>query len=192
MARLSRIIDALLRLSRAGRVEYHPKTLSMNDLVRRVADALHCTATEKGATVIVGDLPAAWGDPTAVDQVFANLVGNALNYLDPARPGRVEVGGRAGAEGPDGADPGANTYWVTDNGLGISADHLPKLFQPFHRLHADRAPGEGIGLAIIRRILSRVGGTVRAESASGAGSTFFVTLPAGRSGRPDSGREDAQ
>jgi PAS domain S-box-containing protein len=192
VARLSRIIDALLRLSRAGRVEYHPKTLGMNALVRRVVDALHNTTTEKGATIVVGDLPAAWADPTAVDQVFANLVGNALNYLDPARPGRIEVGGREGADGPDGSpDPAANTYWVADNGLGIPAPHLPKLFQPFQRLHADRAPGEGIGLAIVRRILGRVGGTIRAESVPGAGSTFFVTLPAGRSGGPGPSREDA-
>jgi PAS domain S-box-containing protein len=170
VGRLSRIIDALLRLSRAGRVEYQPQPVDVTTVVRRVADALHGTATEKKAEIIVGDVPPAWGDPTAVEQVFANLVGNALNYLDPARPGRVEIGGA-----PEGG--GKVTYFVRDNGLGVPAAHLPKLFQAFQRLHPDRAAGEGMGLAIVRRILERLGGSIRVESAPGQGTTFFVTLP---------------
>jgi PAS domain S-box-containing protein len=173
VARLSRIIDALLRLSRAGRVEYQPQPVDVAGVVRRVADALHGTAAEKKAeVVVVGELPPAWGDPTAVEQVFANLVGNALNYLDPARPGRVEVGA-----GPDGE--AGRTYFVRDNGLGIPDAHLAKMFQAFQRLHPDRAAGEGMGLTIVRRILERLGGTIRVESAPRAGTTFFVTLPAG-------------
>jgi len=146
----------------------------------RIIDALHGTATEKKAEVVVGELPPAWGDPTAVEQVFANLVGNALNYLDPARPGRVEVG--AGSDGEAG-----RTYFVRDNGLGIPAAHLAKMFQAFQRLHPDKAAGEGMGLTIVRRILERLGGTIRVESAPRAGTTFFVTLPAGppdRAARP--------
>ena len=175
--RLSRIIDALLRLSRAGRVEYQPQMVDVAGVVRRVADALHGTAAEKQAAVAIGELPPAWGDPTAVEQVFANLVGNALNYLDPARPGRVEVGAAA-------ADDGRQAYFVRDNGLGIPAAHLPKLFQAFQRLHPNQARGEGMGLAIVRRILERLGGAIRAESVPGEGTTFFVTLPAARPARP--------
>jgi PAS domain S-box-containing protein len=171
VGRLSRIIDALLRLSRAGRVEYQPQPVDVTAVVRRVADALHGTATEKTAEIVVGELPPAWGDPTAVEQVFANLVGNALNYLDPARPGRVEIGGA-----PEGGDK--VTYFVRDNGLGVPAAHLPKLFQAFQRLHPDRAAGEGMGLAIVRRIVERLSGSIRVESAPGRGTTFFVSLPA--------------
>ena len=180
VTRLSRIIDALLRLSRAGRVEYQPQPVDVAGVVRRVVTALHGTATEKKAAVVVGELPPAWGDPTAVEQVFANLLGNALNYLDPARPGRVEVG--AGSDGEAG-----RTYFVRDNGLGIPDAHLAKMFQAFQRLHPDQAPGEGMGLTIVRRILERLGGTIRVESAPRAGTTFFVTLPAGppdRAARP--------
>jgi signal transduction histidine kinase len=172
VTRLSRIIDALLRLSRAGRVEYQPQPVDVAGVVRRVADALHRTAAEKNADVTIGALPAAWGDPTAVEQVFANLVGNALNYLDPGRPGRVEVGATRAADGHP-------VYFVRDNGLGIPAAHLAKMFQAFQRLHPDRAAGEGMGLAIVRRILERLGGTIRVESAAGVGTTFLVTLPGG-------------
>ncbi|MBO0696973.1 MAG: PAS domain S-box protein [Zavarzinella sp.] len=176
VSRLSRIIDALLRLSRAGRVTYQRQALDVGVIVGRVVDALHGTVSEKNAEVVVGDLPPAVGDQTAVEQVFANLIGNALNYQDPARAGRVEVGGRPG---PDGAtDSTGNTYFVKDNGLGIDPAYLPKLFQAFQRLHPDKAPGEGIGLAIVRRILERLGGKIWVESVPGRGTTFFFTLPA--------------
>jgi PAS domain S-box-containing protein len=179
VSRLSRIIDALLRLSRAGRVTYQRQVLDVGLIVQRVVDALHGTAAEKQTEVVVGDLPPALGDPTAVEQVFANLVGNAMHYLDPSRPGRVEVGGRTGRPSPDGGiDSSDNTYFVRDNGLGIQPVYLPKLFQAFQRLHPDKAPGEGMGLAIVRRILERLGGKIWVESVPGEGTTFLFTLPA--------------
>lgn len=171
VGRLSRIIDALLRLSRAGRVVYQPQGLDVDAVVRRVVAALHHTVEAKRAVVTIGDLPPAWGDAAAVEQVFANLIGNALNYLDPTRPGRIEVGGRV--------DPAAGpTYYVKDNGIGIPDMYLPKLFNVFQRLHPEHGPGEGIGLAIVRRVLERSGGTIQVESSPGIGTTFFLTLPA--------------
>jgi PAS domain S-box-containing protein len=171
--RLGRIIDALLRLSRAGRVVYQMQALDVTGIARRVADSLHRTAGEKKAEVVLGELPPAWGDPAAVDQVFANLVGNALNYLDPARPGRVEVG----VLPPDPAAGKTRTYFVRDNGIGIPPPYQGKLFQALQRLHPDKAPGEGIGLAIVRRVLERLGGSIRVESEVGKGTTFYFTLP---------------
>jgi signal transduction histidine kinase len=181
VTRLSSIIDALLRLSRAGRVEYRWQTVDVAAAVARVAEALRSTAAERNAEVLVGDLPPAAGDPTAVEQVFANLVGNALNYLDPGRPGRIEVGAAAeGGDGEPGARPGAGfrTYYVKDNGLGIPRAYQDKLFSAFQRLNPDAAPGEGIGLALTRRVVERHGGKVWFESEEGRGSTFYVTLPA--------------
>jgi signal transduction histidine kinase len=177
-SRLSRIIDALLRLSRAGRVVYQTQFVDVQAIVQQVVDALRKTATEHQAEIVIGPLPPAWGDPTAVEQVFANLIGNALNYLDPSRPGRVEVGscdGRSGLSGT--ADACSKTYFVRDNGLGIAAAYLPKLFQAFQRLHPDKAPGEGIGLAIVRRILERLGGKIWVDSVPGDRTVFYFTLP---------------
>ena len=105
--------------------------------------------------------------------MFANLIGNALNYLDPTRPWKVAVGVRPSAA------PGAPvTYWVRDNGLGIAEPHQAKLFVAFQRLHGEVAPGEGIGLALTRRIVERHGGKIWVESREGVGSTFLLTLPA--------------
>lgn len=174
--RLSGIIDALLRLSRAGRVEYRRQDVDLAVLVDRVIEAASGSIARAGAIVNVPDrLPMAHGDPTALEQVFGNLIGNAINYLDPSRPGRIEVGTLDDGQ-PDAA--GLITVYVRDNGMGIASDHLAKLFQAFQRLHPDAAPGEGIGLTLVRRIVERHGGQIRVESQPGVGSTFFFTLPA--------------
>ncbi len=129
---------------------------------------------------MIGDLPPAWGDPTAIEQMFANLLGNALNYLDPARPGVVEVGSVSSAaeRGAVNVTEDRHTYYVKDNGLGISPEHLSKVFLAFQRLHPSAAAGEGIGLPLVRRMVERHGGRIWVESVVGQGSTFFLSLPA--------------
>ncbi len=90
--RLSGIIDALLRLSRVGEVIYRREPVDPTPIVARIVASLNETVTGPRATVVVGALPPLCGDPSAVEQIFGNLIGNALKYLDPQRPGRVEVG----------------------------------------------------------------------------------------------------
>ena len=175
VTRLGSIIDALLRLSRAGRVEYHPRLVEVGPVVARVLSALRGTIAERAAVVTVGELPHSFVDPTVVEQVFANLIGNALNYLDPARPGQIEVSAttRSGA-----GHATLVVYAVTDNGLGIAESYHSKIFTVFQRLHGDVAKGEGVGLALVRRMVERNGGEVWFESEAGRGSTFFFALPA--------------
>jgi signal transduction histidine kinase len=171
--RASHIIDALLRLSRVGRVEYRRQQVRVRDIVQRVIDAMQVSIRSKRARVLVHDLPSVWGDPTALEQVFANLVGNAINYLDPAREGRVEIGTTP-------SPPGVHSlriFYVRDNGLGIPAVAIPRLFNAFQRLHGNVATGEGIGLALVRRVVERHGGRVWAESTEGVGTTFYLSLP---------------
>jgi signal transduction histidine kinase len=175
VSRLSVIIDALLRLSRAGRVEYRYQAVDVGETVRRVIESLGQTIAERKARVTAGPLPAAWGDPTAVEQVFANLVGNAVHYLDPDRPGEVEVGVLGGDSPSNGT--GHRTYYVKDNGLGIPEAGLPKMFMAFQRFHESRSRGEGIGLALVRKIVERHGGKIWVESTPGVGSTFYLDLP---------------
>ena len=176
VGRLARIIDSLLRLSRAGRVEYQWQSVDVGNISRKIVEALHDTISAKGAAVELGELPPAWGDPTALEQVFANLIGNALQYLDPARPGRIEVGT---IDRDDTAKPsGQRIYFVKDNGLGIPEAYHQRMFTAFNRLHAEAAQGEGIGLALVRRMVERHGGRIWLESSAGVGTTFFVALPA--------------
>jgi signal transduction histidine kinase len=174
VVRLSGIIDALLRLSRAGRVEYRPEMIELGPVIERIRTALRGSVVEKGAEIMVGQLPPVWGDPGAIEQVFANLLTNAVNYLDPARPGRIEVGV---CETPPDLAAGQPTYYVKDNGLGIPDAYLPKVFAIFQRLHDRSATGEGVGLTLVRRMVERHGGSIWVESKEGVGSTFFVALP---------------
>lgn len=173
VTRLSGIVDALLRLSRAGRVELSAQPVPLPDIVERIVRSMRATIEERGAEVTVDPLPTVAGDAVAVEQVLANLVGNALAYLDPARPGRVHVG----VDSSDGVPPHRVTVFVRDNGLGIPARYMSKLFMPFERLHGNVAQGEGIGLALCKRIVDRLGGRIWAESTEGSGTTFFLSLP---------------
>jgi PAS domain S-box-containing protein len=176
VSRLDAIIDALLRLSRVGRVEYQPQRINANQMVGRILESMSATLFDRGVAVEVADLPDCWGDPTALEQVFANLIGNAVNYLDAARPGTIAIGSRQSDSNVDG-EPSATIYYVKDNGLGIDPAYHGKVFQALKRLHPKVAPGEGIGLAIAKRIVERHGGEISFESAANKGTTFFVTLP---------------
>ncbi|HEV3105492.1 MAG TPA: ATP-binding protein [Trinickia sp.] len=181
VARSALIIDALLRISRAGRLEYQWQRVSVARTVARVIESLNQAIGQRGVTVSVGELPPVWGDPTSIEQIFGNLIGNAVNYLDPARAGRIEIGSLEGdasvREGCGEQAPKMRTYYVRDNGLGIPAACMPKMFRAFQRLHGDRVKGDGIGLALVRRVAERHGGSAWVESVEGVGSTFFVTLP---------------
>lgn len=196
VGRAAAIIDALLRISRAGRLEYRWQRVNMGRIVERVLAGLESMP----ARVDVRALPPAWGDPAAIEQIFGNLVDNAVRHLDPQRPGWIEIGaveaapdegaadasdisGKSGTSGKSDVsgvavtEPRTRTYYVRDNGVGIPAAYLPKLFRAFQRLHGGDSGGEGIGLALARRIAERHGGRMWVESAEGAGSTFFVALP---------------
>ena len=174
VTRLSSIIDALLRLSRAGRVEYHPRLVELAPVVARIVASLRGSIAKCDAGVTIHSLPAVWADPAAAEQIFANLIGNAINYLDPNRPGVIEIGT---VDRPVEGMVSPRTCFVKDNGLGIAPAYLPKVFAIFQRLHGDVAVGEGVGLALVRRVVERHGGRVWVESEEGKGSTFFVALP---------------
>jgi len=142
----------------------------VQDLVAGTIATLKQMASEAGASVRVRSLPPVSADVTALGQVFSNLIANSIKYRNPERPLEVEIGGEI--EGP------SVRYWVRDNGLGVPESGKSRLFQVFQRLHPAAAPGEGMGLAIVHRIVERHGGKIWAESEEGRGTTFFFLLPA--------------
>ena len=109
------------------------------------------------------------------DDVFANLVGNALDYFDPHLSGNIDIGCLNNLATMDSQ---VQTYFVKENGQGISDKGRAIVFQPFQRMHTHMAPGEGIGLVIVKRAVERHGGKIWFESVAGEGTTFFVALPA--------------
>ena len=170
--KMDRLINAILQLSRQGRRTLTPEPLDMEALVGGVVDSLETLAREKGAAVgPEGRLPAVVSDRVAVEQVLSNLVENALKYLQPGRPGRIAVRGATGADG-------RRVYEVEDNGRGIDPRDHERVFELFRRSGAQDTPGEGIGLAHVRALVYRLGGTIGCTSELGRGSTFTVSLPA--------------
>ncbi len=163
------LLKGLLKLSRLGRSALDIRPLDMNELLARVASTFQYQIREAGADLRVEDLPPCRGDDVQVVQVFANLVGNALKFRDPARPCVITVGGVV--------EPGRCVYCVADNGIGIAPEKQEKIFELFHRLDPAKTEGEGLGLTIIRQVLWRLYGEIRVESTPGAGSRFYVSLP---------------
>ena len=177
--RLSTNINALLRLSRVGRVEFQWQVVDVQSIVERIVAAMNDTIQQRGARVLVAELPPVWGDPAAVEQIFANLIGNAVNYLSADRAGLIEVSTTESSDVfANSPEKRLNTYFVRDNGVGIPASYTAKVFQIFQRMHPTLAHGEGVGLALVRRVVERHGGRIWFESAESAGTTFFVALPA--------------
>ena len=119
----------------------------------------------------IQDLPAAHSDAVLLEQVYVNLLGNAVKFTRERNPARIEVGFTR--------ESGRVTYYVRDNGVGFDMQYADKLFGVFQRLHAqDEYEGTGAGLAIVQRIVRRHGGEIWAESELGQGATFYFTLGA--------------
>ncbi|MCP8938636.1 PAS domain-containing protein [Alsobacter sp. SYSU M60028] len=167
--RMDRLIKAILRLSREGRRVLTPELINLRNLLSSSIDAIAHQLDESGATLLIGDMPELTSDRLALEQVFGNLIENALKYLDPSRPGVIRVHGRE--DGPN------VVISVEDNGRGIEERDFERIFDLFRRAGAQDRPGEGIGLAHVRALVRRLGGSISVTSAIGAGSTFEVTLP---------------
>ena len=169
-AKMDRLITAILRLSREGRRVMTPERLDMAALLGGILDSVRHQADAAGAEVSLGNTPSLVSDRVAVEQVFSNLIENALKYTAPGRPGRINVYGRN--EGR------FVRYEVADNGRGIADRDRERVFELFRRAGAQNTTGEGIGLAHVRALLRRMGGSIDCESQVDIGSRFTVLLPA--------------
>jgi signal transduction histidine kinase len=169
--KMDRLINAILRLSREGRRVLTPEPIDLGGLLASVADNLRHRADELAAVIeIEPGMPSMVSDRLALEQIFSNLVENALKYLRPDHPGRIVVkahqrGDRVVVE-------------VVDNGRGVDPKDHARIFDLFRRAGSQDQPGEGIGLAHVRALGYRLGGIVTVESALDAGATFRVSLPA--------------
>ncbi|WP_118856884.1 sensor histidine kinase [Sphingomonas mesophila] len=170
--KMDRLINAILTLSRQGRRVLTPERLEMNALIGEIVSGSLATQAEaRGATITIdGTLPDLNHDRLAVEQVFQNLLENATKYGRPGVPNKVVVSGRS--QGP------RAIFEVADTGRGIPPEDHERVFELFRRSGAQDQPGEGIGLAHVRALAYRLGGTISLRSTPGEGATFIVDLPA--------------
>lgn len=146
-----------------------PERLDMEALCREIAATLRHQALERGAEVEIGELPDLVSDRVAIEQVFTNVIDNALKYLKPGRPGRVRISGVM--------EDGMARFDIADNGRGIAPRDHERVFELFRRAGDQDVPGEGIGLAHVRALVLRLGGNIACNSQVDAGTTFTIRLP---------------
>jgi PAS domain S-box-containing protein len=170
--RMGSLIESLLKMARLGRGGIKPAPLDLSRMATEIVAELR--ANEPGRQVAVEIAPGleATGDPSLVRNLLQNLIGNAWKFTRDCDDARVEFG----------REPGG-AFFVRDNGAGFAQEYADKLFRPFQRLHSqEQFAGDGIGLASVKRIIERHGGTIRAEGKPGQGAIFRFTLP-----EPDEG-----
>jgi signal transduction histidine kinase len=169
--RLDRMVVDLLAYSRLGQQRLPVRRTELVPLLRQVVDDLGPEIERSGATLdIEPSMPAVVAHPGTLAQALTNLLGNALKFVAPGEVPRVRVRTRkVGAQ---------VAIDVSDEGIGIAPEHQERIFSVFERLHGpERYPGTGIGLAIVRKAVERMNGSVRVRSAEGAGTTFTIELP---------------
>ncbi len=166
--RMGELIEDLLKLSRLSRAAVSPELLSLTDLATDLGAELRRNAPERAVELVIAPGLEANGDRPLMRLVLQNLLENAWKYTAQREPARIEFGQLAGAE---------PTWFVRDNGAGFDMAHSQKLFGVFQRMHGmSEFEGNGVGLAIVQRIIHRHGGRVWAEAAEGEGATFYFTL----------------
>ena len=170
-ARMDALINAILKLSREGRRALNPEPVELTKLFAATAASVKHQLDEAQATLTVPEkAPIILTDRLALEQVVNNVVDNAVKYLARGRAGRIVITASQQA--------GRVAIAVTDNGRGIAAQDLERVFELFRRAGAQDRPGEGIGLAHVRALVRRLGGEITVTSELGRGSTFQIDLPA--------------
>ncbi len=168
--RMGHLIDDILNFSLTSRREMSMATVDMRELAHEVFEELRAATPQRSITLRLGELPPAKGDRAMIRQVLVNLLSNAVKYTAPRPDATIDVEGVADGE--------RNTYRVTDNGVGFDMQYADKLFGVFQRLHGvAEFEGTGVGLAIVKRIVTRHGGQVAAVGKVNEGASVSFTLP---------------
>lgn len=165
--RMDKLIDGILQYSRIGRLKNESQEIDLNDIIKEIVFSIAPPSHIK--VKIEQPMPVVYADRISMEQVFQNLIGNAINYMDK-KEGLIRVGSK---------DEGDKfIFYVADNGPGIEEKYYEKIFQIFQSLSSrDEKEGTGIGLAIVKKIVEIYNGKVWLESRVGEGSTFFLQFP---------------
>jgi signal transduction histidine kinase len=169
IAKMDRLISAILSLTREGRREFQPEQIDTRELIEGVVATVAHQAAEAQAQIRIEKLPNLVSDRLALEQIFSNLIDNALKYLKPGLPGDILIRGRTKL--------GYAIFEVIDNGRGIDPKDHQRIFDLFRRAGTQDKPGQGIGLAHVRALVRLLGGTMSVASELHSGSTFTITLP---------------
>jgi signal transduction histidine kinase len=169
IGKMDRLISAILGLTREGRRQFEPVGIDMRELIETIVATVAHQSAEADASIRIEPLPHITSDRLALEQIFSNLIDNALKYLKPGVAGDISIRGRTKL--------GFAIFDITDNGRGIDPRDHRRIFELFRRAGTQDRPGQGIGLAHVRALVRRLGGTMSVASELHHGSTFTITLP---------------
>ncbi len=169
VAKMSFLVEALLELSRIDAQPYAQESLDTRKIFEEIRTAFQFQIAQKKITVVTGNLPPVTGDSVRINQVFSNLIDNAIKYMPAQADPRIEVGCKEKDDD--------YYFFVRDTGPGLRPADQSKVFRPFTRLAGNGVPGDGIGLTAVRKIVEKHGGRIWVESELGKGCTFWFTLP---------------
>lgn len=168
--RMKEMIDQLLMLATVDHVDETMYKVKINRVVNRAIDRFRYDLDKNNIKLeVMPDMPALWGSNQWVEEVFANLISNAIKYMGDNPEPRISINAKI--------EDYQVRYEVTDNGVGIKKEDRVKLFEKFTRLHTISTPGTGLGLSIVQRIVTKLGGEIGVDSTYGKGSTFWFTVP---------------
>lgn len=185
-SRMKRLINDLLAYSRVTTKAQPFVRVSLRQVLDQVISDLEIRIQESDAQIKIGELPEIEADPLQMQQLFLNLVGNALKFTRPNVPPIVEISARILESSPVAQFGQACEIMVTDNGIGFDEKYLDRIFTIFQRLHGrHQYEGTGIGLTLCRKIVDRHGGQITARAKLGEGASFIVTLPCAQTHRGD-------
>ena len=166
--KIDKLLLALLKLSRLGRATFNTVNVDMNQLINTVLTNYEFTIKQENIKIELDSLPGCYADELAVNQVFSNLIDNAIKYRSPERPLVIKITGNE--------DNGKVVYCIQDNGIGISEEELDKIFDVFYRIDPQNQVGEGIGLSLIKKTVEKLGGEISLGSKEGEGTSFYISL----------------
>jgi hypothetical protein len=169
IAKMDRLITAILNFTREGRREFEPVRIDTRELIEGIVKTIAHQAAEANAEIRIAPLPPVVSDRLALEQIFSNLIDNAIKYLKPGVPGEIAIRARTKL--------GFAVFEVSDNGRGIDPKDHQRIFELFRRAGTQDKAGQGIGLAHVRTLVRRLGGTISVSSELNGGSTFTITLP---------------
>lgn len=166
--RMDALIRDLLEYAKLSHVDLPCGTLDLNTVVQKVIENLSQEIISKNAQISVQALPQIWGNPTIVDQIFTNILSNALKFVEKGVIPVIEIRAESTERGP--------RVFVKDNGIGIAVEHHARIFEMFQRLHENEKQfsGTGVGLAIVKKGIERIGGQVSLDARATNGSCFYL------------------
>jgi signal transduction histidine kinase len=167
--KMDALLSGLLQISRLGRFEINKEELDMNETVSEILETINYQVEKAGVKMEISELPSCIGDKNQINQLFSNIIGNALKYLDSNRNGVISVSGKKEGD--------YSVYCVADNGIGILPDHQEKIFEIFYQLTPEKSIGEGLGLTIVKKIIDIHHGKIWVDSEPNKGSKFYISLP---------------